>query len=127
MMFFKFPNGGQRVDRVSGKSTNGFGDDQIDLSMKSIIDHPSESFTMGGAGAADAFICVDIDIIPVSPFSDHVFIVGNLGFIAALLFIPIGRNPGISGHVFSGNHGLNSVHCPGYRDFSYLNVFSFRL
>ena len=122
-MFFEFPNGGQGVDCVSGKSANRLGDDQVNLVVQRVLDHLLETFTVGCTGSRNTLIRINVDVIPICPLTDHVLVVGNLRFLAALLFVPIGGNSGVCSYIFSGDDGLNSDHRSGYRDFSYLHVF----
>ena len=70
--------------RVSCKSANGLDDDQVDCAVQCVLDHLFEAFTVGDARSGDTFVCIDINVILICYLADHVLIIGNLCFIAAL-------------------------------------------
>ncbi len=56
--FLQLPDGGQVVDSVPGKATDGLGDDEIDLPGQCICHHGLEALAVLGACAGDAIVGV---------------------------------------------------------------------
>lgn len=84
--FLQLANGGQGVDRVSGKTGYRLRKDQIDLAIERIPDHPVEALTLFRVGTRDPLVRIDLNKRPVRTLGDLPGIVVHLGFITALLF-----------------------------------------
>ena len=60
----------QAIQRVSGKSADGLGDNHVDVSGLAVVNHTVKVLTLFGAGAGNTIIGVDTGKFPfVSPFS----------------------------------------------------------
>ena len=87
--FFQFSDGGQAVDRISGKAADRLGDDQVDLSSQGILDHLIETVTAFCAGAGDALVSVDFNELPIGVAQDVLGVIVDLGFIASELLVAV--------------------------------------
>lgn len=80
-MFLQFADGGQGIDRVSGEAGNGLRKDQVDLSVKGVLDHAIEAFAPFCIGACDTLVGIDLNENPVSTLFDLLGIVVDLSLI----------------------------------------------
>ncbi len=97
-MFLQLANGGQTVDRVSGKSADRLGDDKVDSASEGISDHALEALTVLGVSTGYALVRIDRYQLPIVPAVDVVGIVVNLGGITGELFLAVGGNTGVGSH-----------------------------
>ena len=56
---FQFSNILETIQRISGKSTDGFGDNHVDFSCLTVLNHLIELISVFCAGSAYPFICVN--------------------------------------------------------------------
>lgn len=85
--FFQLADGHQAVDRISRKSTDRLGDDEIDLTVKGISNHLFEPFTALGVGARYTFVRIDLYKLPFRFGLYELGVIINLRLIAGELFI----------------------------------------
>ena len=72
----------QRIDRISGKSGNGFRDDVVDFSIQRIPHHLVEFGAVIAVGAGGRFICIHTGKCPALFFIDQLRVIAFLSFIS---------------------------------------------
>ena len=112
----------QAVLRVTGKTANGFCDDQVDFSSFAVCNHAVEIISASGVGAGDAFISINVSQFVVRIPIDVFGVVGHLVFKAVDLLFMVGGNSAISSHPdFSVCHSSSiaqATPCRNVYDFS---------
>ena len=93
--FLQLADGGQGIDRVSGEAGDGLRKDQVDLSVKGVLDHAIEAFAPFRIGACDTLVGIDLNEYPVSTLLDLFGVIVDLSIVAGLLLLVLGRNTGI--------------------------------
>ena len=95
MMLLQLTDGDQAVDRISGKSADRLGDDEVDFPGEGICDHLIENLAAFGVRAGNTLIGIDLDELPIVPLFDVLRVVVDLGLITGELFIAVGGNTSV--------------------------------
>ena len=82
----------ETVQRVSGKTADGLGDNHVDSAGFAVVHHAVELDSVFGIGAGNAVIGVDARQRPFRISADVFGVVLHLGFVAGGLFL------GVSGY-----------------------------
>ena len=94
--FFQPADGGKAVDRISGKAGHAFGNYQINLSCKGILDHLIEAVTVLGGGCAYALVRIQGYELPILPALDVVGVIITLCCVTGLLVFHIRGNTSVA-------------------------------
>ena len=89
VLFFQLPDVLEAVERVSGKSADGLGDDHVDIACHTFIDHSVEFVPLFCVGAGDTVICKDTCQFPFRILLNIFCVVRDLSLIACFLFFRI--------------------------------------
>ena len=128
-MVFQFSYRGKAVHRVSGKSADRLGDDQIDFAFQCRFHHVVKAVTLFDGCSRDSLIREHSNKIPVLSALDVIGVVFDLCIIAVLLFLMVCADSGVGGNpALFLLHLLGSIAWLGSRNRSYYwhIVFSFR-
>mgnify|MGYP003208640776 CR=1 FL=1 len=74
----QFPQGGDAVLSVAGKTGERFDQDAVNLTLAAILHHALELCPFGGAGAGDATVGIDVHQRPVFITGDQVCVISHL-------------------------------------------------
>ena len=74
----QFPQGGDAVLGVAGKTGERFDQDAVDLAFAAILHHALELCPFGGAGAGDATVGIDVHQRPILVARDQVCVIPHL-------------------------------------------------
>ena len=88
---FEFSDVFEAVDSVSCESGDGLDEDEVYLMLSAVLYHLEEFRAFLRHRACDAFVCVDTCVQPVLVFCNDSVVVFDLGFVAVLLFVLLGR------------------------------------
>ena len=105
MMLFQLSDGNQAVYRISCKSADRLGDDEVDFACQGICHHFIETLTAFRIRAGNTLIGVNLHELPIVSLFDVLRVVINLGFITGELLITVGGNTGIGCDPSFGNGG----------------------
>jgi len=89
VLFFQLPDVLKAVERVSGKSADGLGDDHVDIACHTFIDHSVEFVPLFCVGTGDTVICKDTCQFPFRILLNIFCVVRDLSLIACFLFFRI--------------------------------------
>ena len=82
----------QAIQCVSGKSADGFGDNHINVTSLTVINHVIEFFTFFCVRAGDAVVGINTGKFPIRIFLNIFCIVFYLSFVAGSLLIAVGTD-----------------------------------
>ena len=88
-------DGGQAVDRVSGKTADGLGDDEVNLPVERIIHHVLEALAFAGVAAGLSFVRIYGNELPVGTALDVIGVVVDLRLVAGELLVPVRGDAGV--------------------------------
>ena len=97
-LFLKAADRGQRVNSVTGEPADGLGQNQIDFTSQSVLDHPVKAFALLGVCASYSLVGVYSHKLPLWLTLDVSGVEIYLRFIAGELLIRVGRHTGIGGY-----------------------------
>ena len=86
------------IERVASESADGLGDDHVDVSGHTLVDHAVEFITLLCVGAADSVVGEDPGEFPFRVAFDVLRVVGDLGFVAGSLFVRVGADKAVCGY-----------------------------
>ena len=95
VLIFKLADKFQAVQRVSGKATNGFCDNHIDVASHTLINHTIEFGTLFGVGTGDTVISKNACQLPFWILGNILCIMFNLCVIAGGLLIAVGTDTAV--------------------------------
>jgi len=75
---FQFPESGEAVPDVSGKSGNGFDQNQIDFPFAAVVHHPQKILPLVRSGSGNALVGINIDQLPFIVAGDMLGVVIHL-------------------------------------------------
>ena len=96
----------EAVHGVPGEAGNGFDQDQVDLTLPALADHPQEGGALGGGGARDAFVRENPGHGPLRIRHDLIRVVVLLGLVAGELLLVVGGYPAVGGDAELALDGL---------------------
>ena len=96
---------GEAVHGVAGEAADGFGDDEVYLSIQGIRHHAVEAVPVLGVQAGDTLVRIDAHELPVGVGLDVLGVVVHLGLIAGILLIAVRGHTGVPGHTALGGRG----------------------
>ena len=88
----------QAVNRVSGESADGLGQDHVDLAGLAVIDHTVELVSLFSVGAADTVVRIYLDKFPFRLALDVGCVVLDLNVVAGFLFFIFSRYTAVGSH-----------------------------
>ena len=96
-MLLQLADDRQAVHSIAGETTDGLGDDQVDLPGQGIRDHLLEALALLRIRTADALVGVQTHKVPVFPATDEPGIIIDLRVITEQLVFIVSRDAGITG------------------------------
>ena len=96
-VLFQLSDGDQAVNRVSRKSADRLGNDEVNFAVQGIRDHFFEPLTALGVSAGNALVRVDFYELPFRLGLYEFGVIINLGFITGELLIAVRGNTSVSG------------------------------
>ena len=97
-LFLQQANVFQAVQRIPGKPADGLGNDHIDLTGCTSVNHAIKLCTLFRVGAGNAIIGEDTGQRPLRVALDQLRIMPDLGFIAGGLFVAVGADTAVCCH-----------------------------
>lgn len=98
VLVLELPDVLEAVEGVSGKSTDGFGNNHINRTCHAIFDHAIKFIPLFGIGTGYPIISINSSQFPIRMIVNVGGVVLNLRFVAGGLLVVVGRNPAISSH-----------------------------
>ena len=72
---------------------------KVDLARQRVLHHAVKAVTVGRVAAGDSFVCVHRHKLPVAAPLDVIGVIIHLRFVAALLFLMVCTDSGVSGYL----------------------------
>ena len=93
----------EAVHRVSGKSADRLGDNEVNLSVQCVLDHLIEAIALFHVGAGNTLVGVNLHELPFGMAFDVLCVVVDLSLVTGELLIAVRGYSGVTGYPALGH------------------------